>query len=461
MSEPKNPITNAAALYASDPERADAVLFGRRGAPGPDGSRRGFLQGAGLAAMGAALGATIPFHRNMPAGVMPAGLGIAPAAAQTAAAAPAAAAGPQMLQISGKAPLINRGERPLNLESAETQLDDDVTPADKLFVRNNGNVPENLPQDPRGWKIRIDGEVNTPLELTLGELESRFPVFTARMVLECGGNGRSFFTPQARGNQWANGAAGCPEWTGVRLKDVLQAAGLKPSAVYTAHYGADPHLSGDPNRVTISRGVRIAKAMDENTMIALRMNGQPLPVLHGYPARLIVPGWAGSASQKWLNRIWIRDKPHDGPGMTGTSYRVPRTPMVPGARFDANTFVTVEDMPVRSILTNVANGTRLPAGARRVDLRGHAWAGERTVRAVHVSIDYGATWQAMEVAAPANKYAWQRWRGQVTLPSAGYFEIWYRATDSDGTQQPMVAGPWNPAGYGGNPISRVAVLAES
>ena len=125
-------------------------------------------------------------------------------------------------------------------------------------------------------------------------------------MLECGGNGRSQFTPEARGNQWTTGGAGCPEWTGVRLGDVLKAAGLKSSAVYTAHYGADLHLSGDATKPTISRGVRLAKAMEEHTLIAFKLNGKDLPAIHGGPVRLIVPGWAGSASHKWLTRIWIR-----------------------------------------------------------------------------------------------------------------------------------------------------------
>jgi len=115
-------------------------------------------------------------------------------------------------------------------------------------------------------------------------------------------------------------------------------------------------------------------------------------------------------------------------------------------------------MPVRSILTNIANGTRLPAGTRRLDLRGHAWAGDDTVRAVDVSVDFGATWTAMTVHPPPNRHSWQRWTGSITLPSDGYFEIWYRATDSNGRAQTIAAGLWNPQGYGANPITRVAIL---
>src|SRR3712207_1980015 len=195
------------------------------------------------------------------------------------------------------------------------------------------------------------------------------------MVLECGGNGRSFFQPQARGNQWTNGGAGCAEWTGVPLAEVLKAAGLKSSAVYTGHYGADPHLSGDTAKESISRGMPINKAMDEHNLIVWAMNGAPLPNIHGGPVRLVVPGWPGSLSHKWLTRIWIRDKEHDGQGMTGTSYRVAIKPMVPGGKADESNFRILESMPVRGIITAPANGARLPAGTRQLPLRGAAWAG--------------------------------------------------------------------------------------
>ena len=187
---------------------------------------------------------------------------------------------------------------------------------------------------------------------------SRFPNVTYQLVLECGGNGRSFFEPEARGNQWTNGGVGCPQWTGVRLADVLKAAGLKSSAVYTGHYGADPTLAGETDKPTISRGMPIEKAMDEHTLIAFKLNGQDLPLIHGAPVRLIVPGWAGSLSTKWLTRIWVRDKEHDGPGMGGFSYRVPKTPIVPGSKGDEKDMAILESMPVRSVITFPADGAQ-------------------------------------------------------------------------------------------------------
>ena len=434
-------------LYAQDPERADAEVFGRK--TGVD--RRGFLGGAGLAAMSAAVGGAIPFAVNMPGGLIP-------AAFAQPAASPPAPKGPQYLNFPGKdGKLVVLGERPLVAETPEHLLDDDTTPTNRLFIRNNGLIPE-AAKEPDKWKFVVDGEVNKPLEVTLGDLKSKYKPVTRRMVLECGGNGRAFFTPQARGNQWTNGGAGCSEWTGVRVADVLKAAGLKPSAVFSGHYGADPHLSGDVSKPSLSRGVPLKKLMDENNLIVWALNGQPLPNIHGGPVRLLIPGWPGSASAKWLTRIWMRDKEHDGPGMTEFSYRVAIKPMVPGDKADPKNFRILESMPVRSIVTSPANGTKLPAGTKQINLRGTAWAGDLTVRRVDVSTDFGATWQNAKLEKPKNKYDWQRWTATVKLPSDGYYEIWTRATDSKGEMQPHQAGFWNPQGYGGNPMHRIAVL---
>jgi DMSO/TMAO reductase YedYZ molybdopterin-dependent catalytic subunit len=428
-------------LYADDPERADAVIFGRRG----------FLKGASLAAMGAAVGASIPFAARMPSGLLPVAL---------AQGQPGAGAAPAPLRFPGKDPgLAVLGERPLVAETPEHLLDDETTPTPKFFIRNNGQIPEPV-ANLDAWRVRIDGEVNAPLDLALGEIRSRFRPVTLHMVLECGGNGRSSFAPPARGNQWTNGGAGCAAWTGVRLRDLLQAAGLKPGAVYTGHYGADPHLSGDASKESISRGVPIAKALEEHGLLVFAMNGEPLPHIHGGPVRLVIPGWPGSASHKWLTRIWVRDREHDGQGMGGTSYRVPIRPMIPGGEADPKNFRILESMPLRSIVTSPANGTELRAGTRELSLRGAAWNGDTGVKAVHVSIDFGATWSEARLAEPRNRYDWRRWTADVRLPEAGYYEVWSRATDAAGVMQPHVAGGWNPQGYGANAMHRIAVLVS-
>jgi len=438
-------------MYAEDAERADAVAFGRR----TDMSRRGFLNGAGLAAMSAAVGGTIVHSATMPGGLIPAAL------AQEAKKAPEAAAAakaPQPFNFPGKDPgLTLLGERPLVAETPEHLLDDETTPFSKFFIRNNGQLPD-PPAQPDTWELTIDGEVNSPLKLTLGELKKRFAEKSVHAVLECGGNGRSFYTPSARGNQWTNGGAGCAKWTGASLAEVLKAAGPKSSAVYTAHYGTDQHLSGDPKQLTLSRGMPIPKAMEAEALIVWAMNDEALPNIHGGPLRLMIPGWPGSLSHKWLNKITLRDKEHDGPGMTGTSYRVPIQPMVPGGKPDPKNFKILESMPVRGIVTNPANGAKLAAGTRELALRGAAWAGDNSVKAVHVSTDFGSTWQPTQIGAPRNRFDWQRWTANIKLPSDGYYEIWVRATDSQDRMQPHVAPNWNPQGYGGNPMHRIAVL---
>ena len=358
--------------------------------------------------------------------------------------------------IPGKGRLTVLGDHPLVAETPESLLDDDTTPTAKFFVRNNGLLPERS-RRPERWTVTVDGEVEQPLTLSLAELKTNFAPVTLRMLLECGGNGRSFFSPRVKGVQWTHGGAGCPEWTGVRLADVLSAARLKPGALFSGHYGPDPALSGSTRKPTMSRGVPVAKLLDESNLIAWAINGEPLPLLHGFPLRLVIPGWPASVSTKWLTRIWIRDRYHDGPGMGGESYRVPVKPMRPGDPVDPGNLADLESMPVRSIISRPADAARFAAGTRVVDLRGAAWAGDYTVARVDLSIDGGATWQPADLAPLKNRYDWQRWTASLSFPSDGYYEILSRATDSRGVMQPYKVVNWNPQGYGGNPMHRIAI----
>lgn len=422
-------------IYAEDPERADEVVFERI----PHTDRRGFLKGAGLATMGALVGATIPFHRNMPAGFIP------EAIASTA------------MEIKGKQGLTVLNDRPVNAETPAHLLDDDVTPTARHFIRNNGIPPVDM--NPDGWMLTIDGLVDKPLKLSIADLKNKFEVVTRKICLECGGNGRAYFNPKAKGNQWSLGAVACAEWTGVRLADVLKAAGVKSSAVYTAHYGADTHLSGDPAKLPISRGVPIKKALDANNLITFAMNGEPIHPMNGAPLRLHVPGWPGSFSHKWFNRLQLRDVVHDGPKMTGSAYRMPPHPVAPGTKVDSKTMVFIESMPVKSLITSPETGVNLAKGERSVTVRGHAWAGDNTVSRVDVSIDFGATWMQAKLDKAPNPYAWQRFSHTVRLPQEGYYEIWARATDDAGRAQPFAVA-WNPKGYLNNAMHRISVVAS-
>ncbi len=400
-------------------------------------TRRTVLKGASFVA---ALGAPIPFAKFLPIGVTPVAL------AQGAVAA----------ADFGKDGLVVLGDRPLNMETPPHLLDDKVTPANRLFVRNNG-VPPAIVEE-AAWTLTIDGEVERPLTLSIADLKSQFETVTLQLQIECGGNGRKFFSPGASGNQWTFGAVGCPEWTGVRLADVLNAAGVKDSAVYTAHYGADAHLSGDPTKDAISRGVPLAKAMDPQNLIAWAVNDDAIPAMNGHPLRLVVPGWPASCSQKWLTKITLRDRIHDGAKMTGDAYRVPRRPVAPGTAVPDEDMAIIESMPVKSLITTPQTGARFTAG-ETFDVRGHAWAGDLDVTALDISIDFGATWTPAALDKPANKYAWQHWRATLQFNEPGYYEVWARARDASGHMQPPLPPGWNPKGYLNNMMHRIAVFA--
>ena len=354
--------------------------------------------------------------------------------------------------IPGKNGLSILNNRPLNAETPSHLLDDTITPNDRHFIRNNGLVPQ---IDATDWTLTVDGEVHTPLVLTLEQLK-RFKQYTYALQIECGGNGRAGFNPPAKGNQWTYGAIGCATYTGVKMRDVLHSAGLKNSAVYTGYYGEDPHLSGDPNKIPISRGTPISKALDEHTLIAWEMNGQPLPALHGFPLRVVTPGWPGSTSIKWLKRIFVRNKEHDGPKMGGYSYRVPRYTVSPDSYISKNDMKIIESMPVKSLITFPKSPLNLK-NKKSLLVRGHAWAGDRSVKAVDLSINFGASWLETSLAAPINPYAWQNWNTVINFPQKGYYEIWARATDIAGEMQPMVVPGWNPKGYLNNAMHRIAV----
>lgn len=359
-----------------------------------------------------------------------------------------------------KPALRQLNERPYTAEASATQLDADITPVSLHFVRNNGDVPQRaLDQSLEGWTLRIDGAVERPIELTMEDLRA-LPRHEAALVVECGGNGRAGYRPRARGTQWTLGAVGCARYSGVRVRDVLRRAGVLPSAVFLAYYGEDAPLSGDAGEVPISRGCRIEKALDPHTMLAFEMNGAPLTALHGFPLRLVVPGHPGSASGKWLRRLWVRDGMHDGPKMGGSSYRVPRDPVLPGTPVDASAMAIIEQMPVKSVITSPPTGTVVPEGAL-LEVRGHAWSGAGNITAVDLTLDFGSTWQRAAVLRPPNRFAWQRFSANLRVPGPGHYEVFARATDESGHMQPMVVPGWNPKGYLNNAMHRIRVVVTA
>ena len=375
----------------------------------------------------------------------------------SAALCPLAAGQTPLSAIPGKPGLKVLSERPINAETPAHLLDDAVTPAARMFVRNNGIPPDTRDIDPLAWPLELTGEACArPTQLTLRELKERFEHVTLQLQVECGGNGRSEFHPPARGNQWTTGAVACPKWTGVRLKDVLDHCGVTDEAVYVAYEAADTHLSGDPTKQPISRGVPMSKALEAETLIAWAMNGEPLPPLHGYPLRLVAGGWPGSVSGKWLTRILVRDRVHNGPKMGGQSYRVPCDPVAPGATVADEDMCIIESMPVKSLITQPRSGDHHERG-KPIAVRGHAWAGDLAVAQVFTSLDFGATWQMADLEPAVNRLAWQHWSTSITIPGSGYHEIWARAVDETGRSQPVVLPGWNPRGYLNNACHRIAL----
>lgn len=401
--------------------------------------RRNFVKKTGLGSLAGILGLDIVYGAKIPENYTLLGL-----------------QDPDPFQMFDKdKEMVVLNSKPWNMEAVAHLLDDRITPNKYMFIRNNGLVPENI--DVKEWTITFDGEsVKEKKTFTLEELKSKFAHHTYQLTIECGGNGRSEFDPPAKGNQWTIGAVGCASWTGVRLKDVLNEVGIKADAVYIGYHAADQHLSRDPNKEPISRGVPISKAMMDETLLAFKMNGEDIPLVHGYPLRLVCGGWPASTSGKWVNRISVRNIVHDGEKMTGSSYKVPCNPVAPGEEVKDEDMCIIESMPVKSLITYPKSGAMIPKG-KKLNIRGHAWAGELDISKVSYSIDFGATWSECSLEKPANRLAWQHFKASIGFPKSGYYEVWARATDSNGVSQPMLLPGWNPKGYLNNACHRIAV----
>jgi len=401
--------------------------------------RRNFLKKTALSSMATAIGIDIVYAASMPNGYIP-----------------------LVFQNNDPYALFGKdkemtllNDKPWNMEAKAHLLDDKITPSKFMFIRNNGLIPENI--DAAKWSITFDGEsVKSSKKFTLAELKSQFKHYTYQLTLECGGNGRSEFNPPAKGNQWTIGAVSCAEWTGVRLRDVLAAIGVKEDAVYVGYYGADLHLSKDPNKDAISRGVPMQKALMDETLLAFQMNGKDIPLAHGYPLRLIAGGWPASASGKWIDRISVRNIVHDGVKMTGTAYRVPCKPVAPGEKVADSAMCIIESMPVKSLITYPKSGAIIKNN-ETLTIRGHAWAGELSVSKVSYSIDFGASWTDCTLEKAVNRLAWQHFSSTIRFPEKGYYEVWARATDGNGIHQPMLLPGWNPKGYLNNACHRIAI----
>jgi len=350
-------------------------------------------------------------------------------------------------RVSPKDALIVRSTRPQDLETPAHLLTSWITPNDLFFVRSHFYTPS-IQAD--AWRLRVDGDVGTTLELTLDDLR-RLPLRSAVVTLECAGNGRAFFNPPVAGVQWRKGAVGTARWTGVRLADLLRRAGVRPSARHVWLDGADVGIGKAPDFI---RNLPMNKAMEADTLLAFEMNGEPLPMAHGFPLRAIVPGWEGAYSIKWLTRLQVSDREHDGP-FVQSGYRYPRYPVSPGTAVAPADMVPLQGLRVKSLLTAPAADSVISGGPVRIS--GFAWAGDVEVARVDVSSDGGRTWTAARLGPDRARHAWRQFEHLWRPAGPGAFVVMSRATDTRGRAQPIVPD-WNPAGYLWNAVDQLQVI---
>src|SRR4029077_12749671 len=355
--------------------------------------------------------------------------------------------------LPGKKPLIRRAFRPPNFETPLADLAAPFTRNDAFFVRYHLAVIPRV--DPGTWRLAVAGaSAQHPLTFSLKELRSGFEHVSVAAVNQCAGNRRGLFTPRVPGVQWGNGAMGNALWRGVRLRDVLQRAGVAPGALEVVFDGADTAVL--PATPDFLKSLPIERALDENTLIALEMNGRPLPHWHGAPARLIVPGWVATYWVKHLPSIRIEPQPFDGFWMK-TAYRVP-TGAFPGSRFASqeNAETTrVTELMVNSLITSHVSGARLPRG-ERVELAGKAWDSGAGIEAVEVSADHGQSWRDATLQRDLGRFAWREFRFALDTSKAGPVEMAVRARSRSGAKQPEKLTP-NPSGYHDNIVQTVSL----
>ena len=367
--------------------------------------------------------------------------------------APAArAAGEDAVPETG--PLTVHVARPLDAETPVREFASFLTPTHRVFVRSHfGPPPSHIVAEPK-WTLQVGGTVERAQAFSLSALR-RFAPATITAVLQCSGNGRAHHRPKVPGVQWDRGAVGNVEWTGVRLRDVLNAAGVRPESRHVQFQGADrPVAAAVPLFI---RSIPLDKALHPDTILAYAMNGRPLPLLHGAPLRVITPGWMAESCIKWLTDVTVREDEAKGYYMQ-TAYRTPSPPVEPGESVQGRAMRPVEAMIVKSLIAGPAEGDRV--GLAPVTIHGVAWSGEATVTHVDVSTDGGATWRAARLVGPDLPYAWRQWQITWQPDAAGPVTILCRATDATGAVQPE-RSPWNPSGFLWNGWDRVTVTVQA
>ena len=353
-----------------------------------------------------------------------------------------------------KGAMVLQRTRPPLLETPFEVYDQGVfTPNDRFYVRWHWAViPSEI--DVGKFRLAVHGHVDKPLSLTLSEITA-MPQVEIAAVNQCSGNSRGFFQPRVAGGEWGNGAMGNARWAGVRLKDVLDRAGVKAGAVQVRFNGLDEPVV--PDGPDFMKSLSVDHARDGEVMIAYQMNGQPLPLLNGFPLRLIVPGWYATYWIKMLSEIEVLDQPDSNFWMK-TAYTIPDTPradMKPG-QADVK-MVPINKMVPRSFITNLKSGATIHAGAATT-VRGIAFGGDSGLKQVDFSTDGGKSWQTTSLDKDEGKYSFRCWRTNFTAPAKGDYVLMVRCTNAEGIAQPDQAN-WNPAGFMRNVIEAIPVTA--
>jgi len=350
-----------------------------------------------------------------------------------------------------KRPLMVLTPRPPQLETPFAVFDEGVfTPNDAFFVRwHLADIPTSI--DGAKHRIRVAGAVGEELSLSLRDLHA-MPAVEIAAVNQCSGNSRGFFDPRTAGGQWQNGAMGNAVWKGVRLKSILDRAGLKSDARQVQFNGLDrPALPTTPD---FRKSLDVDVARGEDVIVAYEMNGKPLPLLNGFPVRLVVPGWYSTYWVKMLSDILVLDRIDDQFWMK-TAYRIPDTPNHSVAPADKDfATIPINRMVVRSFVTNVTDGQTMKAG--RAEVRGIAFDGGSGIKSVELSPDGGATWSPAALERDYGKYSFRRWKGDVNLEAGKTYDLACRAVGNDGGQQ-TTTSIWNPGGYMLNVVQKYKV----
>ena len=350
------------------------------------------------------------------------------------------------LTAAGKHDMIVRSARPEDLEMRLDGFSTWITPVDRFFVRSHHYVPK---VDLASWRLTVDGESLKPLTLTFADLQ-KLPAIETVSVLECAGNGRALYEPPVPGLQWVYGAVGNARWTGVRLAEVLRTAGIRDTAREVTFDGADVPIGTMPK---FQRGIPLQRAMMGDVLLAFRMNGEPLEPAHGFPVRVIVPGWGGDCWTKWVQRITLSERENDGFFMK-TAYRHPGRAIAPGAPVDPSLMKPVTSLRIKSVISSPVDGSAVPAGP--VKIQGVAWSNGSPVLRIDVSTDGGRSWKETRLGDDQAKYAWRQWSYDWTPAREGYYNVMARASDASGDTQPLVQ-EWNPSGYLYNVVQSVGV----